>query len=191
MRASDLGLMSCCAALLLVTGCRVSKPGRGESSVLTWFKHRVTVGGKNDSNPLGQGQAVIDEGRKAFGSYCTVCHGLDGQNTGVPFATQMSPPVPSLASTETQKYTDGQLRWIIENGVSPSGMPASRGILSDEEMWSIVVYLRHLPPAGSLGEPGVYAGACNPQPDQSDSEKPSVPPHAGKEVRGNARSTHR
>jgi mono/diheme cytochrome c family protein len=83
---------------------------------------------------------------------------MDGQNTGVPFAASLSPPVPSLASKEIQSYSDGQLKWIIENGISPSGMPASRGILSDDEMWSIVVYLRHLPPAGSRGEPGVYSG---------------------------------
>jgi len=50
------------------------------------------------------------------------------------------------------------LKWVIDNGVAPSGMPASRGILSDEEQWSIVLYLRHLPPAGSLGEPAVYGG---------------------------------
>jgi mono/diheme cytochrome c family protein len=101
---------------------------------------------------------VLDQGKSAFGDYCTVCHGLDGQNTGVPFAGQLSPPVPSLASPEVQRYTDGQLKWIIENGISPSGMPASKGILSDDEMWSIVEYLRHLPPAGSLGDPPVYSG---------------------------------
>lgn len=142
---------------------------------MTWIKHRITVGGRKNRNPLGQGQAVIDEGRDAFGSYCTVCHGLDGQNTGVPFAEQMSPPVPSLASTEVQAYTDGQLRWIIENGIGPSGMPASRGILSDEEMWSIVVFLRHLPQVGSLGEPGVYTGSCTGQPNQSNLVKPESP----------------
>jgi mono/diheme cytochrome c family protein len=56
-----------------------------------------------------------------------------------------------------QSYKDGQLKWIIENGLSPSGMPASKGILTDEEMWSIVLYIRHLPPAGSLGEPPCYS----------------------------------
>jgi hypothetical protein len=35
-------------------------------------------------------------------------------------------------------------------------MPAARGILSDDEQWSIVIYLRHLPPAGSQGEPAFY-----------------------------------
>jgi len=37
-------------------------------------------------------------------------------------------------------------------------MPASKGILSDDEMWEIVDYIRHLPPKGSLGEPPVYGG---------------------------------
>ena len=60
------------------------------------------------------------------------------------------------ASREVQEYTDGQLKWVIDNGITPSGMPSARGILSDEEQWAIVVYLRHLPSAGSLGEPAMY-----------------------------------
>jgi mono/diheme cytochrome c family protein len=147
-------LLACC----FVTGCRASTPGPRETATMDWIKRNVTVGGTHRRNPLEQSAAVIQEGKEAFGDYCTVCHGLDGQNTGVPFAASMSPPVPSLASKDVQRYTDGQLKWIIENGIWPSGMPASRGILSDEEMWSIVEYLRHLPPAGSLGEPRVYSG---------------------------------
>lgn len=112
---------------------------------MSWLKHRITVRGRDNRSPFGHGPAIVEEGQTAFNSYCIVCHGLDGQNTGVPFANQISPPIPSLASMPVQLYTDGQLKWIIENGVSPSGMPAARGILSDEEMWSIVEYLRHLP----------------------------------------------
>jgi mono/diheme cytochrome c family protein len=69
----------------------------------------------------------------------------------------MTPPVPPLSSADVQSYTDGQLQWIIANGIAPSGMPASKGILNDDEMWQIVVYLRNLPPAGSLGEPKFYS----------------------------------
>lgn len=100
----------------------------------------------------------IHAGQQVFSYYCVVCHGRDGQNTGVPFADKLSPPVPSLAGPEVQAYTDGQLKWIIGNGIFPSGMPASKGILSDEEMWQIVLYIRHLPPAGSLGEPRAFRG---------------------------------
>jgi hypothetical protein len=68
----------------------------------------------------------------------------------------MAPPVPSLSSKEVQDYKDGQLKWIIENGIDPSGMPAWKGILTDEEMWTLVNFIRHLPSKGSLGIPAVY-----------------------------------
>jgi hypothetical protein len=82
---------------------------------------------------------------------------MDGQNTGVPFADNMSPPIPSLASTDVQSYSDGQLKRILDYGIRPSGMPGSKGTLSDDELWSIIVFLRHLPPAGSHGIPEMYA----------------------------------
>jgi mono/diheme cytochrome c family protein len=125
---------------------------------MQWTKHNITVGGKNDKNPIKVTAENIESGKQTFGFYCVVCHGRDGQNTGVPFAKSMSPPLPSLASGDVQRYTDGQLKWIIENGISPSGMPASKGILSDDDIWTIVIYLRNLPPAGSLGEPRAYSG---------------------------------
>lgn len=166
-RGKKLGIAGGGALLLLIAGCGVTRPGRAETALVSWVKHRITVGGRKDKSPLAHSQAVVQEGQAAFASYCMVCHGLDGQNTGVPFAGQISPPIPSLASKPVQQYTDGQLKWIIENGISPSGMPASRGILGDEEIWAIVEYLRHLPPAGSLGEPSVYAGDCSAPPAQS------------------------
>ena len=150
-----------CAACMILSACRVTTPGRAETDVAQWTKKHITVKGKGDRNPLPDSAQTLKGGKDAFGHYCIVCHGLDGQNTGVPFAANLSPPVPSLASKEVQSYSDGQLKWIIENGIAPSGMPASHGILNDDEMWSIVVFLRHLPPAGSLGEPRIYAGEEN------------------------------
>jgi mono/diheme cytochrome c family protein len=145
-------------AVLALSGCKASPPGKWETSVMTKLKHSVTIGGKDVKNPLEETPQNIEEGRIAFSHYCAACHGFDGQNTGVPFADRMSPPVPLLNSKQVQAYTDGQLHWILENGVSPSGMPASKGILTDRELWSIVVFARHLPPSGSLGEPPMYSG---------------------------------
>jgi cytochrome c len=144
--------------VLCVSGCKVTPPGKWETGTITRIKHSVTVGGKKDKNPLPVTATNIDNGRVAFSHYCVACHGLDGQNTGVPFATTMSPPVPSLKSDRVQSYADGQLKWIVDNGLSPSGMPASKGVLTDEEIWSIVLYIRHLPDQGSLGEPEMYSG---------------------------------
>jgi mono/diheme cytochrome c family protein len=143
-------------AVIVCAGCQVRQPGRMETAFAEEIKRTVTVGGKKDVNPIPAEPENIQAGQKNFAHYCLVCHGLDGQNTGVPFADRMSPPVPPLNSAAVQKYTDGQLKWIIDHGISPSGMPASKGVLGDEEIWQIVDYLRHLPPKGSLGEPEVY-----------------------------------
>lgn len=145
-------------SVLFASGCRATPSGKLETKVITWTKHHVTVGGRKNINPIHSSAETIEAGKQTFASYCIVCHGRDGQNTGVPFANSMAPSVPSLKSPEVQQYSDGQLQWIIENGISPSGMPASRGILNDQDIWSIVIYLRHLPPAGSLGEPRAYSG---------------------------------
>jgi mono/diheme cytochrome c family protein len=147
------------AATLALAGCKATPPGRLERALASQVKRRITVGGRADRNPLLPTEENLRRGQRAFASYCTVCHGLDGRATGVPFAEAMSPPIPSLGSPEVQAYSDGQLRWIIENGIFPSGMPASRGMLGAEEMWGIVIFIRHLPPAGSLGEPPVYSGS--------------------------------
>jgi cytochrome c len=143
---------------LILAGCKVSPPGKFETATITKIKHSVTVRDKDVTNPLPGTPANVEDGRVAFSHYCVACHGLDGQNTGVPFADRMAPPVPPLNSSAVQSYTDGQLHWIMANGLFPSGMPASKGILTDEELWSIVVFVRHLPPAGSLGEPRMYSG---------------------------------
>jgi mono/diheme cytochrome c family protein len=144
--------------LMVPAGCK-ARPSNGlERTTINWAKHHVTVGYKKQPNPFAATPENIADGQAAFTQYCMVCHGLDGQNTGVPFAETISPAVPSLASPAVQSYTDGQLKWIIENGIWPSGMPPSRGIFSDDDMWKMVLYLRHLPKKGSLGEPSVYGG---------------------------------
>ena len=146
---------------LVSLGCRVREPWKLETSLAKTVKQRITIGGKSDQNPLPATAENIHAGRDNFSRYCFACHGLDGQNTGVPFAEKMSPAVPPLTSPAVQGYTDGQLKWVIDNGIFPSGMPASKGILSDDEIWQIVVYVRNLPPKGSLGEPAVYSGQEN------------------------------
>ncbi|MGH9492955.1 MAG: c-type cytochrome [Terriglobales bacterium] len=145
------------AALLALAACKAGKPGRLETSVVQEVKKQVTIGGKDWKNPAPDTEASVKEGAKHFQHHCQVCHGLDGHATGVPFAAMMDPPVPDLGSKDVQEYADGQLKWIIENGIAPSGMPGWKGMLDDDEMWKIVRFMRKLPPAGSLGAPKIYA----------------------------------
>ena len=151
------GLLVAAAAIFLggLAGCKANPPGKLETKTISFAKHHF-IGDKKTKNPLPDNPDTLADGKEAFSHYCVACHGMDGQKTGVPFADHISPPIPSLASDDVQSYTDGQLKWILDNGIWPSGMPGSKGTLSDDELWSIVAYMRHLPQAGSQGIPDMY-----------------------------------
>ena len=150
------GLLAISVLVAVLAGCKASTPGKFETKTAVFAKHHIFVGNKKQKNPLPDTVQTRTDGQEAFAHYCVACHGMDGQNTGVPFVDHLSPPVPSLASPEVQQYTDGQLKWVLDNGIWPSGMPGSKGTLSDDELWSIITFLRHLPPAGSQGTPDMY-----------------------------------
>lgn len=172
-RRGGVAALAACCCVLLAAGCKATPPGKWETSIVVGAEHKFMVGDKDVKNPVPANADNIAAGKETFSHYCVACHGLDGQNTGVPFADKMSPPVPSLASSDAQSFTDGQLKWIVDYGLSPSGMPGSKGILTDEEIWDTVLFIRHLPKAGSLGDPALYGGEdCPPGPaDNTTAEK--------------------
>ena len=84
-----LRIVMFCAAIsacLALAGCQVHSPGSFETKLIEGAKRRITVGGRSDVNPLAATTENVRAGQRTFVSYCMVCHGLDGQNTGVPFA---------------------------------------------------------------------------------------------------------
>ena len=148
----------CAAAavlLLAFAGCKASAPGSVETKLATEAK-KVTIGGKDWKNPVQDTPAAVAEGKGHFQHHCQICHGMDGHNTGVPFADTMSPEVADLGSKDVQEYSDGQLKWIIDNGIRLTGMPGWKDILEDDEKWKVVLFLRHLPAKGSQGVPEVF-----------------------------------
>ena len=156
--------------LLALAGCRASAPGAMETMMATQAK-KVTIGGKDVKNPIPNTPASVAEGKAHFQHHCQICHGLDGHNTGVPFADKMSPEVADLGDKDVQEYSDGQLKWIMENGIRLTGMPGWKGVLEDEEMWNIVNFMRHLPAKGSEGVPAIF---------QEEAEEHEKMEHGGK-----------
>jgi mono/diheme cytochrome c family protein len=158
LSASTMNRIRVFAALALALGlaaCSANPPGRFET-LLAQTAKRATLGGKDLANPSPDTPETVKNGAGHFQHHCQICHGLDGHNTGVPFAQKMSPEVADLGQKSVQDYTDGQLKVIIEKGLRFTGMPGWKGILEDDEMWSIVRYIRHLPPKGSLGAPAIF-----------------------------------
>ncbi len=72
--------------------CSAKPPGPIETKAAYWVKQHITVRGRPDKNPIPANRENIEAGKHVFGYYCVECHGRDGQNTGVPFATRVDPP---------------------------------------------------------------------------------------------------
>jgi len=60
---------------------------------------------------------------------------------------RMYPPAPDMRQDDTQQMTDGELFFIIQNGIRMTGMPAWGGNSShdEEDSWKLVRFIRHLP----------------------------------------------
>jgi len=162
--------------LAAMISCRANAPGRAESALVDELK-KTTIGGKDWKNPVPDTPENVKTGQEHFQHHCGICHGLDGHNTGVPFAEKMSPPVADLGEKDVQAYTDGQLKWIIQNGIRFTGMPGWSGVLDDDEMWHVVHYLRHLPPKGSLGAPAIYQEEEEQHKATEQGQKAGAQPH--------------
>ena len=70
----------------------------------------------------------------------------DGHRGTAEMGRNIYPPAPDMTLADTQNRSDGELYYIIENGVRFTGMPAwGAGGLNDQDTWKLVLYIRHLP----------------------------------------------
>jgi mono/diheme cytochrome c family protein len=99
------------------------------------------------NNPTEITPANLTEGAKEYEEHCALCHG--GAKAKIsPMRDSFSPPVPQLIN-RIPHDDDAWLFWVTKHGVRMTGMPAWTGILSDEEMWKVVAFIKHsdkLPP---------------------------------------------
>jgi mono/diheme cytochrome c family protein len=96
-------------------------------------------------NPVPGSPESIHEGMMHFADHCAVCHDNDGRGETM-FGHGLYPRPPDLRREDTQKLSDGEMFWIIENGVRFTGMPAFGGEMgSQEDSWKLVRFIRHLP----------------------------------------------
>src|SRR5215831_6790751 len=84
-------------------------------------------------NPVPNSPDVLKDGREHWADHCAVCHANDGSGD-IAMGRQMYPPAPDMRKERTQRMSDGELFYIIENGIRLSGMPAwGTGKESDEQ----------------------------------------------------------
>jgi len=141
----------------IVTGLALIRQSRGFSTreqatpMERWVARKareiaMPADAKSRRNPVANSPEVIADGRAHWADHCASCHANDGSGETV-VGKNLYPPAPDMRLPATQHLTDGELFYIIQNGIRLTGMPAwGTGSDHDEEdSWKLVHFIRHLP----------------------------------------------
>jgi mono/diheme cytochrome c family protein len=136
---------------VFISGAHGFSANQTPSAVETWFARKVRSAAvpsdaRARTNPLANSPELQKEARAHWADHCAGCHGNDGSGESL-MGKRTYPPAPDMRLPETQQMTDGELFYIVQNGVRFSAMPAwSAGSDHDEQdSWKLVWFIRHLP----------------------------------------------
>jgi mono/diheme cytochrome c family protein len=89
---------------------------------------------------------ILKDAREHFADHCSQCHANDGSGK-TEMGQYLYPRAPDMRLPATQNLTDGELYYIIRNGVPLTGMPAwgEPNTVQDDDSWQLVLFIRHLP----------------------------------------------
>jgi mono/diheme cytochrome c family protein len=136
------------AAVFVVQGISARpEPTALEARVARTARHLlIPAAARAAANPVVAIPEVIAAGMAHFADHCATCHGNDGRGQTM-YGRKILPRAPDMTAAETQKLSDGELFWIIENGVRLTGMPGfgDDEPANDEQSWHLVLFIRHLP----------------------------------------------
>lgn len=93
-------------------------------------------------NPFSGDQSALEAGKALYDGKCASCHGESGDGKG-PGGTGLQPPPADFTDAALmQAASDQQLFWILSEGSQGTAMPGWKDLLSEEQRWQVVNYLR-------------------------------------------------
>jgi hypothetical protein len=92
-------------------------------------------------SPLAVSPKVIALGKANYGIFCEGCHGTKADGSG-PLAMKFSIPVADLTTPQVQRQSDGELFWKLSRG--RGAMPMWSGVLTDNDRWQLIAFIRSL-----------------------------------------------
>lgn len=121
------------------------------SAIEAWTARRVRrlaipSNAKNLRNPVPNSHEAVHAGMQHFADHCATCHANNGSGE-TEIGRNLYPKAPDMRASQTQNLTDGEIYYIIQNGIRLSGMPAwgKAGDIDDQDSWKLVRLIRHLP----------------------------------------------
>jgi mono/diheme cytochrome c family protein len=144
------------AGVVFVLGAGGFSAREQPSALERWTARRVRTmaapaGASDLANPVPDSPEVLAEARAHWADHCAGCHSNNGSGD-TEMGKRMYPPAPDMRQPETQQMTDGELFFIIQNGVRRTGMPGwggsnpnSKQHHDEQDSWKLVRFIRHLP----------------------------------------------
>lgn len=107
--------------------------------------------------PLSSG-GELEKGIQIYKDYCSVCHGEEGKGDGINARSGMD-PLPRDFTDGKEKYMVKRTKEELFDAVTKGGreieksalMPPFGNTLSEQEIWSVVAYIRNFSPIGGEG----------------------------------------
>jgi mono/diheme cytochrome c family protein len=122
----------------------LSSPSKFERKVATFTLDRsIAKRAPSTHNPFGATEN-LRAGRAHYRENCVTCHGAPGVEESEA-GMGLNPAAPDLTLPAIQRMSDGELFWVISNGIRMTGMPAFSLTHKPDEIWKIVAFVRHLP----------------------------------------------
>lgn len=124
-----------------------AKPSALEVLLARQARHlAIPFSKRNAANPFPASPDLLVEARRHFADHCATCHANDGSGK-TPIGENVYPQAPDLRLPETQSMSDGELFFVIHNGIRFTGMPAfgKGNPAEDKDSWKLVHFIRHLP----------------------------------------------
>lgn len=120
-------------------------PTAAEVTIARTMRHlAIPANARSVRNPVANSPEVLAEARAHFADHCAGCHANDGSGK-TEMGQNLYPKAPDMRAAATQNLSDGELFFIIKNGVRLTGMPAWGGDGADQDSWKLVRFIRHLP----------------------------------------------
>jgi mono/diheme cytochrome c family protein len=86
---------------------------------------------------------TLNEGIKIYGSNCIVCHaGADGHPSQIGFGLYQKAPL--LGKHGVEDDPEGETYWKVRHGIRLTGMPSFGKTLSDDQLWEVSLFLKHM-----------------------------------------------
>ncbi|MHB1677128.1 MAG: c-type cytochrome [Sulfuriferula sp.] len=102
-------------------------------------------------NPIALNDKNLIAGIQLFGQNCAICHGTaNGIESASHIAKGLYQKPPQMATDGVEDDPEGYSFWKIKHGIRLTGMPSFRYSLTDQQIWTLALFLKHmdkLPPS--------------------------------------------